>query len=757
MKITNRLNRIIEFSFYALFLLVPLIFTSATSELFEFPKMWLTFILTLFIATSWALKMILEKRFYIKRTPLDIPLLIFLTSQIISTIFSLDPHVSFWGYYSRFNGGLLSIFTYILLYFAFVSNFSLQQLYKLLKIALYTGLIVAAWGFPSHFGYDPTCLIFRGSFDTSCWTDAFKPTIRMFSTLGQPAWLAAYLSLLIPIVIAHFLANKNLSNQLRTKYQEVSSKYKEDSKPLILNTLYLILAILFYIDLTYTNTRGGFLGFWVANLAFWGILYIKKIFTKDLFLKYFLTFNLLFLSFNFIQGVPIGQLSKFTLPELLNNQSAPTKESQPVASTGELGGTDSGKIRLLVWQGAVSAWNENKLIGTGVETFAYAYYKHKPKEHNLTTEWDFLYNKAHNEYLNYLTTTGVFGLGSYLLVIATFLLKICQWLVASSKQQKKYENNHKPYAISNILIILGLVSGYISILITNFFGFSVVIINLFFFLIPAFVYVLSGIVNTENVFIFPRSKQEIIPSSVSKKSLGEKIKLNKKQWVLSAVLILVSLLSLLSLIDYIRADMQYSQGSNLNKGGAYQEAFPYLINAASLKPNEPVYKDELSLNMGTLAAALILQKDASNAATFTQEAVALNDDVVRTNPNNIVFWKNRVRLFYTLAQADTENEKKYIQQAIDAITKARSLAPNDAKVTYNMGVMIGQSGDRKKAVEILEESIRLKPNYRDAYFALSLYYDELGQRQKAINAMQYILTNIDPNDEQAKETLEGWK
>jgi putative inorganic carbon (hco3(-)) transporter len=752
MKIINYLNRTIEFSFYALFLLVPLIFTSATSELFEFPKMWLTFILALFIATSWALKMILEKRFYIKRTPLDIPLLIFLTSQIISTIFSLDPHVSFWGYYSRFNGGLLSIFTYILLYFAFVSNFSLQQLYKLLKIALYTGLIVAAWGFPSHFGYDPTCLIFRGSFDTSCWTDAFKPTIRMFSTLGQPAWLAAYLSILIPISIAHFLRNRAAqavnseeNKELRIKNQGVAKNNHS------LTSYFLLLtSVLFYIDLTYTNTRGGFIGFWVANLIFWGGLYFKKIFTKDLFLKYFLTFNLLFLSFNFIQGVPIG-------PELLNNQSAPTKETQPVASTGELGGTDSGKIRLLVWRGAVSAWNENKLIGTGVETFAYAYYKHKPKEHNLTTEWDFLYNKAHNEYLNYLATTGIFGLGSYLLVIGAFLLKTGQWLIASSKQRKKSENNHKPYAISNILVIFGLVSGYISILITNFFGFSVVIINLFFFLIPAFVYVLSGIVNTENAIIFPKSKEESIPASVSKKSLGEKIKLNKKQWALSTVLLLVSLLGLLSLIDYIRADMQYSQGSNLNKGGAYQEAFPYLINAASLKPNEPVYKDELSLNMGTLAAALILQKDASNAATFTKEAIALNDDVVRTNPNNIVFWKNRVRLFYTLAQADTENEKKYIQQAIEAITKARSLAPNDAKVTYNLGVMIGQSGDRKKAVEILEESIKLKPNYRDAYFALGLYYDELGQRQKAINTMQYILTNIDPNDEQAKETLEGWR
>ncbi|KKP99309.1 MAG: O-antigen polymerase, partial [Candidatus Levybacteria bacterium GW2011_GWB1_36_18] len=87
----------------------------------------------------------------------------------------------------------------------------------------------------------------------------------------------------------------------------------------------------------------------------------------------------------------------------------------------QLGGTDSGKIRLIVWRGAIDVWKNNPIFGTGVETFAYAYYKYRPIEHNLTSEWNFLYNKAHNEYLNYLATTGVFGLLSYLSFIAFFL------------------------------------------------------------------------------------------------------------------------------------------------------------------------------------------------------------------------------------------------------------------------------------------------------------------------------------------------
>src|SRR5579862_4924722 len=108
MKFIKFCNIVIEYAFYTLFLFVPLVFAGNTSELFEFNKMWLTFGLTIIITTSWIGKMIIERKFTIKRTPLDIPLTLFLLSQIISTIFSLDTHVSIWGYYSRFNGGLLS-------------------------------------------------------------------------------------------------------------------------------------------------------------------------------------------------------------------------------------------------------------------------------------------------------------------------------------------------------------------------------------------------------------------------------------------------------------------------------------------------------------------------------------------------------------------------------------------------------------------------------------------------------------------------
>ena len=49
MKLLNILNKTIEYSFYLLFFLVPLALTGDTSELFEFNKLWVTFILTIVI------------------------------------------------------------------------------------------------------------------------------------------------------------------------------------------------------------------------------------------------------------------------------------------------------------------------------------------------------------------------------------------------------------------------------------------------------------------------------------------------------------------------------------------------------------------------------------------------------------------------------------------------------------------------------------------------------------------------------------
>ncbi len=809
----NWLNRIIRYSFYSLFFLVPIVFTNNTSELFEFNKLWLTFGLTTIIVATWISKMILERRIIYKRTPLDIPILLFLASQTISTIFSIDPRVSLWGYYSRFNGGLLSLVTYALLYFAFVSNafdspinlnnnarikFAKKFVIRSLLVTLSSGIFVSLWGLPSHFGYDPTCLLFRGTLDVSCWTFAFQPKVRIFSTLGQPDWLAAYLAMLLPITIAFGL---NAFNKYQTLLQNQSKNNKASKLPLLKATGYLLIAILFYLDLLFTKARSGFIAAAISLFIFfvWYIWVVRKqIFKPELSKIISKQWYLIVMLFSigiisFIIGTSITQLDRFSLVGLRSyisslQQHTPTPvitqpkaaSPAPVVPTQELGGTDSGKIRLYVWTGAIDVFLHHPVFGTGVETFAFAYYLYRPVGHNMTSEWEYLYNKAHNEFLNYLATTGAIGLGTYLLMLGWFLWIAIKNLnnnieFQNSKQLQNTNNQNAKHLDNSSLspdsigvrdqsesmgfriLIAALIAGYISILITNFFGFSVVIMNIYLFIIPAFILIL------ENAFKIPAS------SADAKAMAGKQIPSTGKspsplQWIGITVVALISLWSLGYLFVFWEADISYALGYNLDHAGANEAASVPLHDAAKSVPSEPTFQDELAVNDAVLAMQKY-QADASLASSLLKEAVDVNTNIVTLYPNNITYWKSRVRIFYILSQLDS----RYLPTALEAIQKTSELAPTDAKVMYNLGLLYGQNQQLDKGLESELNAVKLKPNYTDAYYALALFYHEEAvdtkgkvvnpaTEQKAVDTMHFILDNLSngqPN-KQVSDTLKTW-
>ncbi len=820
MKLFNFCSKVIEYSFYFLFFLVPLAFTSDTSELFEFNKLWITFILTIVIGSAWITKMIIKKQFRIQKTLLDIPIALFLGSQIISTFLSLDMHTSIWGYYSRFNGGLLSIMSYVFLYYAFVTNlkdeeekannkaFDIKKIYifigavvifaagtliasqikasdsagipfqmlatllaaffsfavfmkaapkgtvaKSLYAILSSAVLVVLWGLPSHFGYDPTCLLFRGTFDVSCWTADFQPKVRIFSTLGQPAWLAAYLVAILPVSVV-FLINFVKTNGI--------PKIKSYNFALFLG--FVLLPAFFYLSLLYTQSKAAIASSWLILptllfLYFW--FFVKPSFNpKKLTLdfKTLIFILVLVLGITFFAGQPFGQLSKFTFtglkayiskPVATETTSKPPTPTPPSAVTTELGGSDSGRIRLLVWRGAIDIWKNNPIFGSGLETYAFAYYQYRPAEHNLVSEWQFLYNKAHNEFLNYLATTGTVGIATYLFMIGSFL-----FFSVKNLYKKRHKLSNKDF------IAVSLLLGYIGILFTNFFGFSVVIINIFFYLIPAFIFILLGLINYDKSYSLLFSKKEIYV-------------LNNLQKISVGITLAIFLYLLFTLVNFWNADRKYYFGSNYDRAGDYQRAYTFLQQAIKLRSNEPTFKDELSYNNAVLGSAILAQSGEQKenqeqniqvGKQLIEMAIKTTNEVTSNHPNNIVFLKTKVRVFYTLSQVDPS----YLPMALEAIKNTQKLAPTDADVSYNLGVLYGQTGNAKMAVQTLENTIKLKPDYKggQAYYALGIFYRQLAINEKgvvvnkeynnkAIDAMKLVIKLFGPN-QQAEEAIKSW-
>jgi O-antigen ligase len=824
MKLLNILNKTIEYSFYLLFFLVPLALTGDTSELFEFNKLWVTFIIAIVIGVAWVWKMIIKGKFSIQRTPMDIPIGIFLVSEIISTFISLDTHTSLWGYYSRFNGGLFSIIAYIFLFYAFVSNlkeennesekehkFDVKKIYIfiagivvffagtlvasqipasqsagipfqmlatlvaslasfgiLMKAAptgklqrsiyaiLSSAVIVVLWGLPSHFGYDPTCLLFRGTLDVSCWTADFQPKIRIFSTLGQPDWLGAYLAALIPIIgalLINFSRGKTFWNKKLASLKNINN---------LIIASYFVFFILSFVALLYSQSKSIVIAAWTMIplffVAYLWFYHKPKFDRKNLNLSFKVALILLISIFavTFVVGQPIAKLEQFTLKGVISNlktltaHKAPSKspsKTAPAAAT-ELGGTDSGTIRLLVWEGAINIWKANPIFGTGVETYAYAYYLYRPAAHNLTSEWQYLYNKAHNEYLNYLATTGTVGFLSYLSMIGMFLFVSIKHLF---ERRKKLSQDD--------VLIGAILAGYGTILITNFFGFSVVMINILFYLSPAFVLLLAKKLDYDKKYSFSFSKAESVNLSTPRK-------------ISLAIALIVGGFMIYTLVTFWQADRLYYFGYNFDhQVGDYQKAYPFLKDAVDKRPTEPVFRDEYAFNNAILGASIIaqLQQQKTNnqqnlqiAKQLIETAITETNRVTTEHPNNVVFWKTKVRIYYTLGQIDPS----YLTDALAAIKKAHALAPTDADVSYNLGILYGQTGNAKDAIKTLQDTIVLKKDYFNAYYALGIFYHQLSVDQKgvvvnkdyakaAIDQMKLTIKIFGPN-QQVQQALNAW-
>lgn len=660
---TGILDSAIFTFFRILVFFVPIVLIPFTSELFEFNKMILVYLITILTVGAWLAKMILRRKIIFRRTMLDIPLLVFLFSQIVSTIFSFDGRTSFLGYYSRFNGGLLSSACYALLYWAWVANLDAKKTLSALKFLLASASLVSLYGILEHYGIDK-----------NIWVQDVAQ--RVFSTLGQPNWLAAWLVALIPVPWALTLTagRKTKSYWLLTG-----------------------LSFVFFLTILFTKSRSGLLGLAFAACLFWGFSFSKKKLKEALLVGSIIVLTAL------VVGTPWSP----SLMKVISPQTAP-QYSLTGGTALEGGGTESGTIRQIVWKGAFDIWKHYPVVGTGVETFAYSFYNFRPIEHNLVSEWDFLYNKAHNEYLNIMANSGTLGIAAYLGLIAASILLL-----------KKAKGN----------LNLAFLAGYVSLLVTNFFGFSVVPTSLLFFLFPAFAFSLT-------------KKQTAI--GAEPKTPG------KKQKILLTLLALICAWLFVAAIRYWYADTLFAKGKALGDAGRFVEARAKLIRAVSISKHESVFWDETSQATGGIALAIWESADGDKAREFADTAIKESLVASSLSPKNVNLLRNRASLYIKLAAID----KSYLAQARETINEAITLAPTDAKLHYNLGLTYLRLGETDKALETFEKTIAMKPNYRDARLAYALVLVDKGQRQKAIEELTYILTRIDPNDNVVKDQLQ---
>ncbi|KKU87350.1 MAG: hypothetical protein UY18_C0037G0005 [Microgenomates group bacterium GW2011_GWF2_47_9] len=643
--------QIIQAVFYLLAFLVPVVFTTFSYELFEFPKFILLLSGSFIIALAWIIHAITKGDWQIRSLETKSNKLIFFSiiliflTQLIATIFSIHPYTSFWGYYSRFHQGMLTTICYTIIYLAGIKWLNQKSIQKIIKISIITSFLISLYAILERLGIDK-----------NLWIQDVQN--RVFSTLGQPNWLASFL---IPNL---FLV---LFYSLNHKLSAIKLVY-----------LTLLSALLF------TKSRSGLIAYFVSYFFYWGLtaraLSWKKIASPAI------TFTLLTL-------LLISLLGSAYTPSIfaLTRHDVPAPQSAVTGTQLDSGGTESGDIRKIVWSGALRLIKNHPLLGTGPETFAYTYYWERPELHNYTSEWDFLYNKAHNEYLNIAATTGLLGLAAYLfwhLALALFALSPTAPTKKARQTREIYLRTFKPVIFASV----------ISFTITNFFGFSV---------IPVFLQLI--------MFSSFTMYQEEKASPPSKFSF----------WLIPLALTIVWPARL------FLADKYFAKGKAYLGIGDPEQAILLINRAVSLRPSEDLYHSYLAESYGELATRSNDPSDIEKAikeASFTREH----------NPYHLNYFKSRAKVFLSLASLDPQ----YNSFASEELIRARQLAPTDPKLAYNLGLVYSRLGNLDKAETQMRQAIELKKDYADAYYALVLLLEQSDNKSDIPPILELAKSNL---------------
>lgn len=733
-KLAKILRQSIQVLFYFLFITAPLIWVEANSELFELPKMNFVYLMSTTIVAVWITRMIVVKKILFRRSWFDYVIFAYVIGQLLATITSIHPHTSIFGYYTRFHGGLLSTFAYIGLFYAFINNFSPKETLKAISVLISSSFVSAFIAFPEHFGYAFSCLVITGNFQATCWIQDI--VTRVFGTFGQPNWLAAFLITTLPLVWAQLV------------------RYKLKLSP---SYIFLLLAnsMIFSVVL-FTKSKSGFLGLGVGFGFFWLLMswqYLrpkqqktasldqpatlsKKQQFRNTLLISLLTLVVPLLLFGSEYSPSLYQLSQ-KISSASNNQTPLQSKIDQAIPLIDRGGTDSGRIRQIVWEGAINMFMHNFLLGTGVETFAYSYYGYRPVEHNLVSEWDFLYNKAHNEFLNIAANTGLVGLITYLGLMVSFGYLCYQGFTHNAKQNviTKLASAIRPSKNEQLQatapLYAGLFSGYIALGISNALGFSTVVVGILFFIYPAVAFCL--------LYPQPTIKSSRIPPKLH-------------WWQIFALVILTLVyIGMITIIGrYYSADLKYAAAQKAETDNDLTTAIMRYQEAIVLSPYEARFYNEYADALSKAAYSFAATNNLEATDRFADQAILASAKTLELNPVHINFYKSQAAVFIRLAGIN----KDFLGVADQILENALILAPTDAKIAYNLGLLKIDQEATASAQLYFEEAIGMKPNYEAARMDLAQIYEQQGSLDQAIQQYKYVLNYIAPDNSIAIKAID---
>jgi len=357
--------KIIEILFYLL-LFTPLVISRNFFFPFVAPKTLYFFAVSELIIFVYLILAVSFPKYRPSLNLLSITLTLFLVASILSTIFGVCPHESFWSKYERMTG-LLMWFHLFGIFLAGSCVFKRDDWIKIFEVSVIISVIVGIIAIVSNKGIGP---LVKAGLDT-----------RGGGTLGNSSFLASYL----------------LFNAFLGLYLFLTLAQKE------LKIFFGIIFTLVVTCLMLSTGRAAAISF-VGGVVLWFLLWCiyhqdKKLKIAGISLLIILSSALALAIYSSLLDAYFGQKNVIQ-SEILDKLSL-----------------NISKDRALVWSIGIEAWKEKPYFGWGPENFNIAFTRYFDPRLFIREVYgrDVWFDRAHNIVVDTLVSVGIVGFLTYLL------------------------------------------------------------------------------------------------------------------------------------------------------------------------------------------------------------------------------------------------------------------------------------------------------------------------------------------------------
>ena len=413
-KLKNRGNIfdfLISLSIFLIFFGTPLFFTGMTLQGIGFEKQIFFYGALLIGLVAWIFKGISSGEISIRRTPLDVPILLFLLTAFLSMVFSVNRWDSFLGGFSIPSKGFLAIFSMAAFYWFFMSNMNERRL-KLAYRALIGALAILAVFMGLKFsGLVNWVISLIGVAVPENLGFLFE---RGFNTIGLMGNLGIFFSSGLLLIMANFNSKNggvDRVSQIDTNVERINTNHESNDKSVGgsnkgQDNRFVIRENLFYISVY------SFLTLLLAYLTFALLNYTGMIILLIAFAVYII--------FTISKVVPAGKISQVIAVFMF----ASILLSMIVGNTFQLVHvdlpTEVGLSKRAAWSVSTEAIKENWVVGTGLSTFKYGFSKYRPKGLNNSILWQTKFSGA-GLFSELPATGGLLGTLTFVVLVLAYV------------------------------------------------------------------------------------------------------------------------------------------------------------------------------------------------------------------------------------------------------------------------------------------------------------------------------------------------